>query len=63
MRLDRGTDVDVWREQVRQMPGVVVHRPQPPVPFVPDMRVINVEHKGKLIDDDDEPCDQQSPDL
>ena len=35
-------DRDCWREQVSQLPGVVVHRPQPPVPYVPDVRVINV---------------------
>jgi hypothetical protein len=35
-------DRESWREQVRQLPGVVVHRPQPPVPYVPDLRVTNV---------------------
>jgi hypothetical protein len=35
-------DRESWREQVRQLPGVVVHRPQPLVPYVPDVWVINV---------------------
>lgn len=44
-----GSEVEAWREQVRQLPGVVVHRPQPPVPYVPDIQVLNVRHLDELI--------------
>jgi hypothetical protein len=62
MRMDPpqvDSDIESWREQVRQMPGVVVHRPQPPIPFVPDVRVINVKHMDELIGEDDDSYGEQ----
>lgn len=47
-------DVEVWREWVRRMPGVVVHRPHQQTPFEPDINVINVHHMHELIGCDDE---------
>ena len=46
-------EIEAWRERVRHLPGVVVHRTPNPVPFVPDIRVINVKHIDELIGDDE----------
>jgi hypothetical protein len=46
------SDRESWREHVRQMPGVIVQRPDPPTPYVPDVWVINVEHIDELIGED-----------
>ena len=52
-------DLDSWRERVRRLPGVIVFRPQPPTPFVPDVQVINVKHVDELIGDDDDSYGEQ----
>jgi hypothetical protein len=36
------------------MPGAVVHRPDRQVPYVPDLRVINVTDIDELIGQDDD---------
>ena len=50
-------ELEAWRERVRHLPGVVVHRAEWPIPFVPDVRVINVKHLDELIGADDHPAD------
>ncbi|HEY7031914.1 MAG TPA: hypothetical protein VH482_11320 [Thermomicrobiales bacterium] len=49
-----GADIEAWRDWVRRMPGAVVHRPDRQVPYVPDLRVINVTDIDELIGQDDD---------
>ena len=52
---------DARREQLRRDPKVRSHRPEPPVPFVPDLRAEGVQDIRTLLDRDDDQPDPGDP--
>jgi hypothetical protein len=57
--LDEELEREAWRERIRQMPGVIVHRRDPSAPlepFVSDIVVnpwVSIRELTRLDDDDD----------
>ncbi|MGH2560064.1 MAG: hypothetical protein ACRDJH_13440 [Thermomicrobiales bacterium] len=49
-------EIEAFRERMRRVPGVIVHRPEKQVPYVPDITIVGPITLDELLgyDDDDE---------
>jgi hypothetical protein len=49
-------EIEAFRNRVRRMPGVIVHRPRQQVPYVPDVTIVGPITLDELLgyDDDEE---------
>jgi len=61
---DDEAEREAWRERIRQMPGVIVHRGDPSIPYVPWIQVTGDVDIHELLgrsdddwDDDQIPCE------
>jgi hypothetical protein len=63
--IEEQSEIEAFRERIRQMPGVIVRRPNPPVPYTPWIRVVTGDvdirellGRRDLDEDDDEFVDE-----
>ncbi|HET8524844.1 MAG TPA: hypothetical protein VFL82_16555 [Thermomicrobiales bacterium] len=53
-------EIEAFRERVRRTPGVIVHRPEKQVPYVPDITLVGPITLDELLGYDDDDDDEES---
>jgi hypothetical protein len=54
-------EIEAFRERVRRIPGVIEHRPEKQVPYVPDITIVGPITLDELLgyDEDDEDIENE----